>query len=78
MTRLRIEPCIPEAWPGFHLTYRHRGKEHVTTYEISVKNPVKNGGGVIGVELDGRALPPGEAIALVDDARTHRLQILLG
>jgi cellobiose phosphorylase len=75
---LRIEPCIPGAWSGFQLTYQHHGKQHVSRYEISVKNSVKNGGGVVGVELDGKTLPPEDAVALVDDGNTHRLQVLLG
>ncbi|MDQ6647140.1 MAG: glycosyl transferase family 36 [Pseudomonadota bacterium] len=75
---LRIEPCIPKAWPGFELTYRHHGKQHVSRYEISVKNPVKNGGGVVGLELDGKTLPAQEAVALIDDGKTHRLHVLLG
>ncbi|MEP7184713.1 MAG: glycosyl transferase family 36 [Rhodanobacter sp.] len=75
---LRIQPCIPKAWSGFQLTYRHHGKQRVSRYEISVKNPVKNGGGVVGVELDGKTLPAEEAVALVDDGKTHRLHVLLG
>ena len=32
---LRIDPCIPAAWPGFNATRRFRGK----TLHIAVKNP---------------------------------------
>jgi cellobiose phosphorylase len=75
---LRVEPCIPRSWSGFQLNYQHHGKQHVSRYEISVKNSVKNGGGVVGMELDGKTLPPEDAVALVDDGKSHRLQVLLG
>ena len=77
--RLRIEPCIPRAWPGFQLTYRHRGKRHaVTRYEIEVENPDRVCRGVIGVELDGQPLAADQPVALVDDGASHRLRIVLG
>ena len=76
---LRIEPCIPRHWPGFELTYRHRGKRHpVTRYEIKVENPERVCRGVVGVELDGQPLAADQPVALVDDGATHRLRIVLG
>src|SRR5439155_20396184 len=33
--RLSIDPCIPRAWPGFSLVFRHRSAR----YEIAVENP---------------------------------------
>ncbi|OOG43610.1 glycosyl transferase family 36 [Rhodanobacter sp. C05] len=76
--KLRIDPCIPKDWPGFQLTYQHRGKQHVSRYEISVENPGKVCRGVAGVELDGRTLTAGDAVALADDGQTHRLRVVLG
>ena len=73
---LRIEPCIPKAWPGFQLTYRHRGKRHVTVYEIGVENTHNVCRGVAVVELDGQTLD-GD-VPLADDGGVHRLRIVLG
>jgi cellobiose phosphorylase len=76
--KLRIDPCIPSEWPGFQLSYRHRGKQHVSRYEISVENPGKVCRGVANVELDGQTLVAGNAVALADDGQTHRLRVVLG
>jgi cyclic beta-1,2-glucan synthetase len=76
--KLRIDPCIPRDWPGFQLTYQHRGKQHVSRYEISVENPGKVCRGVTSVELDGQTLAIGNAVALADDGQTHRLRVVLG
>lgn len=76
--RLRIEPCIPSHWPGFQLSYRHRGGQHGSRYEIIVENPERVCGGVSSVEMDGQALDSNAPIALLDDGKTHRLRIVLG
>jgi cellobiose phosphorylase len=76
--RLRIDPCIPKEWPGFQLSYLHRGKQHVSRYEIGVENPCKVCRGVASVELDGQTLAAGDAVALVDDGQTHVVRIVLG
>jgi cellobiose phosphorylase len=75
--RLRIDPCIPRDWPGFQLTYQHRGKQ-LSRYEIAVENPRKVCRGVSRVELDGQTLAAGDAVALVDDGATHRVRVVLG
>lgn len=76
--RLRIDPCIPRDWPGFELTYRHRGKQQVSCYEVSVENPLGVCRGVARVEMDGQTLEAAEAVMLVEDGGTHRLRIVLG
>jgi cyclic beta-1,2-glucan synthetase len=76
--QLRIDPCMPKHWPGFTLTYRHRGKQHVSCYEVSVENPQRVCRGVLAMEMDGQTLDAGEAVALVDDGRVHRLRVTLG
>ncbi|MEO8997686.1 MAG: glycosyl transferase family 36 [Rhodanobacter sp.] len=76
--KLRIEPCIPQDWPGFQLTYQHRGKQHVSRYEITVENPDKVCRGLCKVELDGQTLAVDAAVVLLDDGQTHRLRIVLG
>ncbi|MEO7068809.1 MAG: glycosyl transferase family 36 [Rhodanobacter sp.] len=75
---LRVEPCIPKAWPGFEMIYQHRGKNHTSQYVISVKNPDGVCRGVKKIELDGQALPPEQAIALVDDGKPHTIKVALG
>ena len=76
--QLRIEPCIPRDWPGFQLSYRHRGAQHVTCYEIDVLNPDHVCSGAAHVEMDGQTLDAHAAIALLDDGNTHHLKIVLG
>ena len=50
---LRIDPCIPSAWPGFKATRRFRGR----TVEIEVKNPNGICRGVKSLTLNGKPLP---------------------
>jgi cyclic beta-1,2-glucan synthetase len=70
--RLRIAPCIPEAWAGFEITFRYR----TARYEIKVENRMVDGGAT-GIELDGAALPAHSLIRLVDDGKTHLIRLLL-
>ena len=72
---LCIEPCIPKAWPGFELDYRHRGR---TRYAIRVENPRGACRGVTMLELDGQPLPANEPFKLVDDGDTHLVRVVLG
>ncbi len=72
---LEIDPCIPKAWPGFEIVYRHGSAR----YEIAVVNPDGVSRGVARLELDGERLPgvrPG--IPLADDGATHRVRVVLG
>ncbi|TAL89379.1 MAG: glycosyl transferase family 36 [Rhodanobacter sp.] len=75
--RLRMNPCMPKAWSGFRITYRH-GPERATCYEISVDNPDRVCGGVKSMHLDGQTLKPEATIALLNDGQTHHLHITLG
>jgi cellobiose phosphorylase len=75
--RLRLDPCLPKAWPGFQLTYRH-GAQRATCYEINVENPDGVCRGVTHVELDGQKLAVEAPIGLLDDGQTHQLHIVLG
>ena len=70
---LRVEPCIPPAWPGFSLTFRHRS----ATYRIVVDNPAGTGRGVRSIELDGQGLP-NHTVPLSDDGKTHSVRVQLG
>jgi cellobiose phosphorylase len=70
---LRIDPCIPKAWPGFEIVYRHRA----TTYRIQVDNSAGAGRGVRSVVLDGRDIPA-RAAPLIDDGKHHEIRVKLG
>ena len=59
---LRVDPCIPAAWPGFE-AWVSRGDVRL---HIVVKNAARGGGTVVtvdGVETESNAVPltPGEA-----------------
>ena len=79
---LRIDPCIPRAWPGYEMTFRYRSSR----YAIVVENPHGATRGVASVELDGARIAPlreGTVAAraelpLVDDGATHRVRVVLG
>ena len=75
---LRIDPCIPKDWPGFQLSYQHRGKQHITRYEIGVENPGGVCRGVARIEMDGQTMDVAAAVTLPDDGRTHQMRITLG
>ena len=49
--RLSIEPAIPEAWPGYVLTFRY-GR---TEYRIEVENGGEPSKGEIRLEDDGES-----------------------
>jgi len=70
---LRIDPCIPKAWPGFTMRRRFRG--HNLT--IEVRNPAGVCRGVATLTVDGRPVAGG----LVPADRLHdgaRIVALLG
>jgi cyclic beta-1,2-glucan synthetase len=71
--RLQIDPCIPQGWREFEITYR-RGK---TIYKIKVSNPQALHRGVASLEMDDIKLE-GNEIALTDDGLTHAVQVVLG
>ena len=75
---LRIDPCIPADWPGYRISYKHRGKQHVSTYNICVENPYGICRGVSLLELDGQTLEGTAAVELNDDGGTHKLRVVLG
>jgi cyclic beta-1,2-glucan synthetase len=71
---LRIDPCIPRAWKGFEIRYRHGG----TLYRIAVENPKGVCRGVSRISLDGTPLPGEGLVPLSDDGREHQVQVVLG
>lgn len=50
---LRIDPCIPQDWPGFTVVRQFRGK----SLEIAVQNPHSVCQGVQSLMLNGETLP---------------------
>lgn len=73
-TTLCIEPCIPHSWPGFKMTFRY----HSARYEILVDNPQRISRGVRSIMVDGRVGAAEEGVALVDDGKTHLVEVVLG
>lgn len=72
---LSLDPRIPRAWPGFHVTLRHGSAR----YEISVDNVGATGNGVAfaaidDVEIIARPL----RLALANDGLVHRVDVRLG
>ena len=52
---LRIDPCIPKAWPGFTATRVFRGK----SLAIEVRNPAGVCHGLTSLTVDGTSVPLG-------------------
>jgi len=70
--RLRMDPCVPSAWPSFTLEYQYGS----AAYIIDVRNPGRVSGGVSSVTVDGIIAPDGE-IALKDDGLRHAVVVTL-
>jgi cyclic beta-1,2-glucan synthetase len=77
---LAIDPCLPKAWSGYGIVFRHRGTRNTTTrYEITVENRRRVNRGVVRTELDGVELAKGVArVPLVDDGQVHQVRVELG
>lgn len=70
---LRLDPCIPSAWPEFKATRKFRG----ATYEIVVKNPEGKTRGISRLIVNGQAVP-GNVIPPAAAGETVRVQAVLG
>ena len=70
---LRIDPCIPSAWPGFKATRRFRGQ----TVEIEVKNPNGVCRGVKSLTLNGEPLP-GNFVPADRLGKENLVEVVLG
>jgi cyclic beta-1,2-glucan synthetase len=68
-----VDPCIPSAWPEYRITWRFLDSR----YEITVSNPSRRCRGIATATLDGAPVDAA-AIPLVNDGRTHDVQIVLG
>jgi cyclic beta-1,2-glucan synthetase len=70
---LRINPCIPRAWPQFEARLRTPHAE----LQIVVENPAGVCRGVVSIELDGVA-QGGPAIKLEGLTGPHAVRVVLG
>jgi cyclic beta-1,2-glucan synthetase len=68
-----IDPCISSSWPEYRIVWRFLDSR----YEITVSNPARRCRGVAEATLDGAPVNAA-AIPLVNDGRTHEVQIVLG
>jgi cyclic beta-1,2-glucan synthetase len=71
--QLQISPCIPPEWPGFAVKYRY-GE---TLYQVQVHTSQQANRRADEIRLDGEKIP-GNSIPLVDDRRTHQVEVYLG
>ncbi len=72
---LCIDPCIPRAWPGFEITYKHGSSR----YHVAVTNPHGVSRGIIQASLDGREIPvDGCTVRLLDDGNYHYARVTMG
>ena len=72
---LSINPCIPRAWNGFEITYKHGSAR----YHISVENPNGVCRGIVRASLDELEITTINCgITLVDDGKYHYARITMG
>ncbi len=72
-SRLFIEPCIPQDWHGYKVTYNNAG----TIYNINVLNPESRSLGVASLSLDGKLIS-NKSLELIDDKKIHEVVVLMG
>ncbi|HLY28001.1 MAG TPA: protein ndvB, partial [Aggregatilineales bacterium] len=70
---LMIDPCIPDHWAGYELTYQNGN----TRYIIHVSNPQHINRGVLQTTLDGTIISNGY-IPLAKDGATHEIYVEMG
>ncbi|MDY6846815.1 MAG: glucoamylase family protein [Chloroflexota bacterium] len=68
-----IDPCIPDNWDGFKLTY----KKDKTVFQIEVTNPGNIEKGVKEIKLDGEILP-NKKVPLLNDSSEHYVLVIMG
>jgi len=72
---LRLDPCIPKAWPGFEMTVRYGSAR----YEILVENPDGVCRGIVAATMDGTEIPRQPfGLKMRDDGIAHRVLLRLG
>jgi cyclic beta-1,2-glucan synthetase len=78
-TILHLDPCIPKAWKGFEINFRH----FTAHYHIVVENPEHVSRGVLQCTVDTIDRKPSSIgnpiqISLVNDGATHTILVKLG
>jgi cyclic beta-1,2-glucan synthetase len=68
-----IDPCIPDDWDGFHMTYTKNNTE----FSIEVRNPNHVEKGVKEILLDGEKID-NKKIPILDDSSKHKVIVVLG
>jgi len=72
---LHLDPCIPTGWRKYEMTLCHRSAR----YEILVENPDGVSGGVVSAQFDGTTIADRPLrCPLMDDGKTHHIQVRLG
>ena len=71
--RLLIDPCIPDHWTGYEMSYR----DGDAVYNIHVHNPQGVNRGVTRITLDGQVLETHD-IPLVKNSGYHEVHVELG
>ncbi len=75
---LVLQPCIPDDWPGYRLSYRH--PDQGTIYDISLQKPEGKAGRIVAATLDGVPLVvdnDGPRIPLLSDGQRHSVSITM-
>ncbi len=72
-TALVIDPCIPSTWKEYKMSYTY----NQGTYEITINNPEGVNKGVKKISVDGK-ISACNRIELVDDQRTHVVEVFMG
>ncbi len=68
--QLTLDPCVPPAWTGFTIRYRHRGTPYVI--RVDTKGP----GTRPQLTVDGQAQQPGRNVVdLLADGVTHEVHV---
>ncbi|HBA84497.1 MAG TPA: hypothetical protein DCZ95_10425 [Verrucomicrobia bacterium] len=70
---LRIDPCIPAAWPEARISRRFRGAR----YDIRILNPDHVSRGVREIKVDGELLK-GDVLPIFRDHSVHSIEVILG
>ncbi len=70
---LRVEPCIPDAWPGFEVDRTFRGAR----YHIKVENPARVCRGVRTMTVNGKPVE-GNLIPLQPEGSDNSIVVTLG
>jgi cyclic beta-1,2-glucan synthetase len=70
---LRVDPCLPRAWPGYEAVLQTAHGE----YQIAVENPDGVNRGVRVIELDGKPCADGR-IPLGEVGGRYRVRVVLG